>query len=181
MSGSYVCGAGGAPADALRVLTQLAHCCLGAVEGGPVDCSCWEPVYDRDQQAPDLAPEPGTRPAMCEDCAFRPDSPERTGDPNYSLSGEEGYGVLDLGPRETFWCHQGMRKPTAWRHATLGITVAASGDYYQPPLRERDAEVVPYKADGSPGDRCAGWAAHRRRDGAILAELVELVEQAAVE
>jgi len=170
----YVCGAGGPPPDALRTLTGLTGCCLGAAEGGPADCTCWEPIYDLEQQDPDTSQEPAQRAAMCEDCAYRPNSPERSGDPNYSLSGEEGYGVLDLGPSEVFWCHQGMRKPKAWRHP-LGITVEATGDFYAPPIRlDRERGIaVPYKADGSPGDRCAGWAAHRRSDGAMVAELAE--------
>lgn len=151
---SFLCGDGSAPADALRTLTLLRGCCYGAAEYGPDRCTCWEPIYDQEQEPADRAASPGTRSTMCDDCAYRPTSPEAQGDPNYSERPEPGAG--------TFWCHQGMRRPVAWRHPA-GITVEATGHFYEPPvLRGPDGEGVPYKADGSPGDRCAGWAAHAR-------------------
>lgn len=169
MSGGFVCGGASAPADALRTLTGLAHCCLGAAEGDPGDCTCWEPVYELDQQPLNLTMHPATRPKMCDDCAYRPTSPEAQGDPNYSERPELGAG--------TFWCHQGMRKPVAWRHP-LGITIEATGDFYEPPIRPfRGGEPVPYKADGSPGDRCAGWAAALRQDAATVGELAASVAE----
>lgn len=166
-----ICGAGGAPADALRTLTQLTGCCLGAAEGGPVGCTCWEPVYDLEQQPVDREAEPGTRSAMCADCAYRSTSPEAKGDPSYSPRPEHGDG--------TFWCHQGMRKPVAWRHP-LGITVEATGDFYDPPIHRSlsSGEPVPFRADGTPGERCAGWAAHRRDDNRLLADLAEQAGEA---
>lgn len=169
VSGGFVCGGGGAPADALRTLTQLAHCCIGAAEHGPGDCTCWEPEYELEQQTPDTSIEPTTRATMCADCAYRPDSPERSGDPNYQHSDEDGFSELAAG---VFWCHQGMRKPLRWRHPA-GISVEAIGDYYSPPLRERDGELVPFRADGTPGERCAGWAAHRRRESDMLADVMQ--------
>src|SRR4051794_15360348 len=61
---------------------RLAGCCDGAANLGPTFCTCWEPVYDTPRQA---APRTGlpteTRPLMCGDCAYRPGSPERRGDP----------------------------------------------------------------------------------------------------
>lgn len=166
----FVCGAGGAPDDALRVLVGLTTCCVGAVERGPSECTCWEIDYDLEQQPPQPG-APGTRSTMCADCAYRPDSPERSGDEDYV----HDFDTFDAG---TFFCHQGMRKPVRFRHP-LGITIDATGDFYKPPLRlDRDRdEAVPYKADGSPGDRCAGWAAHRRRADETVAELaLELAE-----
>lgn len=58
-----MCGSKGAPDEALRVLVGLASCCLGAAEGGPADCTCWEPVFDLVQVPPVEGLEPQTRPA----------------------------------------------------------------------------------------------------------------------
>jgi hypothetical protein len=146
---TFVCGREAAPPEALRVLVELRECCLDAIEGGPADCTCWEPVYEVDQAKPNLTLAPTTRTAMCADCAYRPDSPERQGDDRY----QDHLGD-DAAP---FWCHQGMRKPVAYRHPA-GITVEAEADHYAPPIHQG----VPRKADGTPGDRCAGWAAHHR-------------------
>lgn len=149
-----ICHGSEAPPQALRILTELATCCLGAVEYGPHRCTCWEPEYDVPQSLPRLDVEPATRAKMCADCAFRPDSPERTGDDRYQHSDEDPAGL------PSFWCHQGMRRPVRWRHPA-GITVDAETDGYEPPVMVRGGESVPYKADGSPGDRCAGWTAHQ--------------------
>lgn len=148
----------GPPAEVLRQLAQLAHCCLGAAENGPGSCSCWEPEYDLEQSAElrtDLEPVNAT--VMCGDCAYRPDSPERTGDPRYSQP---------PGTAHPFWCHAGMRKPLRWRHPA-GITVEATTDGYEPPIRDG----IPYRADGTPGARCAGWTA--RAEVARLRDLQE--------
>lgn len=156
----FICGSPEAPAHVIRLLAQLKECCLGAFEEGPQACTCWEPVYDHDQATPDETAVPTTRKSMCEDCAFAPGSPERSGDERYSHSDE------DLTTLDNFWCHQGMRKPIRWRHASLGIEVPADTDAYEPPRRilviDGEKVAVPYKADGSPGERCAGWAAHQR-------------------
>jgi hypothetical protein len=119
-------------------------------------CTCWVPEYDLEQTEPTAA-EPATRLVMCSKCAYKPTSPERSGDPSYELSDSE----LPAGD-VPFWCHEGMRKPLRWRHP-LGIVIEATGDYYDPPMILDGAQPVPYKADGTPGDRCAGWAALRRR------------------
>lgn len=149
---TFVCGGPAAPSQALRILTELRHCCMGSAEHGPADCTCWEPVYDLEQAEPDRSAEPATRAAMCADCAYRPDSPERQGDDRYRPN--------EATADAPFWCHQGLRKPIAWRHR-LGITVECDTDAYAPPV----IAGVPYKADGSPGERCAGWAAHHREQG----------------
>jgi hypothetical protein len=119
-------------------------CCLGALDEGPTGCTCWEPIYDLEQSvhAP-TAPE--TQPKMCHDCAFRANSPERRdGD---CLPGPGG---------APFWCHQGMRRVIKWRHP-LGMELPAGVGDYRPPIIDK----VPYRADGRPGLKCAGWAAQR--------------------
>jgi hypothetical protein len=156
---TFVCGGPSAPSEALRVLSRLTSCCEGAAYDGPTACTCWEAEYDAEQVPPDEAAEPVTRAEMCADCAFRPDSPERSGDDRYEHS--DG----DLAGLDHFWCHQGMRKPARWRHP-LGITVEADVDAYNPPRRVREVDgervAVPYKANGSPGDRCGGFDAWKR-------------------
>ena len=155
--------AGGAPGGALTVLTELIHCCAGAAQIGPGDCTCWEPIYDRDQAEPDEASAPVVG-AQCTDCAYRADSPERAGDERY-------VSIEDVPAGAPFFCHRGMRKPTAWRHPA-GITVEATGDFYDPPIIHRGRQGVPYKADGSAGDICAGWAARDREDAAVVASML---------
>lgn len=155
--------ASGAPSSALSVLVRMASCCYGAVEDGPSGCTCWTPVYDRDQATPDPTVAPKVR-EQCDDCAFRSDSPERTGDDRYVSTDDVPVG-------QPFWCHRGMRKPVAWRHPA-GIVVEVDGDFYEPPQRRVGRLGVPYKADGSPGDICAGWAARNREDAVFVAALL---------
>ncbi len=118
----------------------------------------WD-VYDLEQQpladggkVPDEIP---TRSKCCGDCAYRNGSPERTED------GEQEVDVLALAlrPPAEFWCHQGVRRAIAYRHPDGRETPAGVGDY-QPPQGPPDRPVV-WKADGTIGERCAGWAAHR--------------------
>ncbi len=136
------------------------YCCMGSAEYGFDRCTCWEPVYDLEQTEPNMASIELvgilTRTEMCGDCAFRPDSPERQGDGRYSHADDD-----ELRSLNHFWCHQGIRKPIAWRHPA-GITVDCDTDGYDPPLRTIGAETVPFKADGTPGDRCAGFAAYQK-------------------
>ena len=49
-------------------------CCDGSAIKGPQYCTCWEPVFDAEQQ-PVTEGEPGTQDAMCLDCAFKAGSP----------------------------------------------------------------------------------------------------------
>lgn len=138
-------------------------CCWGVVVYGPQRCTCWEPVYDLEQASPDpeaarwLAAgiEPSTRRRMCGDCAYRPGSPERSGDETYA--GDPEFLEHIAGAGERFWCHQGMRRPVLWRHPS-GIEIPGHPGAYRPPK----VGGVPYKADGTPGDLCAGWAARGR-------------------
>lgn len=154
---TFICGGGSAAPDAaLRALVGLADCCIGAITDGPAGCTCWEQEFDLEQAPPDTDLVPTTRDKMCDDCAYRPTSPERTGDEGYAFGDEE----LPSGP-VPFWCHQGIRKPLRYRHR-LGIVVEATGDHYAPPEVTIDGAGVPFRADGTPAQRCAGWAAMSR-------------------
>lgn len=157
-----ICTGQDAPPAVIRVLAELGSCCLGAAEEGPGGCSCWEPVYDLEQSTPIKVIVPGQRAEMCADCAYRPDSPERTGDDRHACSDD---GELDDIARSDnpFWCHQGLRKPISFRHATLGVVVPADADAYDPPMRIIDGRKIPIKADGTAGDRCAGWLARKHQ------------------
>jgi hypothetical protein len=128
-------------------------CCYGAING-PQACTCWRPVHDT-EQAPLACGDLGLRDRMCQDCAYRPRSPERCGEPGYQGTGGELDEFILTG--ELFICHQGMRRVAKWVHPSGAEVPAHPGDY-QPPF---DAMGRPYKADGTPGDLCAGWAARR--------------------
>lgn len=131
-------------------------CCDGAAYYGPERCTCWVPVYDLDQQPPRTSEPSGAQPKMCVDCAYRPSSPERSGDPQAAADTDELHRIVEAG--EPFWCHQGMRRPTLYRHpsgaeyVTPGAALA-----YTPPV----VDAVPYQADGTPGLLCGGWIALR--------------------
>ena len=159
---NYLCGDGHDNAPVMRVLVGLQHCCLGAVEDGPTGCTCWVPEYDLEQQPIDGLSVPGQRDDMCDDCAYRPGSPERQGDERHTCSDP---GELDDIARgdNPFWCHQGLRKPVAYRHGTLGIVVPADTDAYDPPFVHIGQQRIPVKADGTAGDRCAGWLARKQQ------------------
>ena len=133
-------------------------CCAGSAAGGMDYCTCWEPVYECEQAAPDVAALDGqtidTLPAQaspCHDCAFRPGSPE--------LSTEfEAETLRDLAAREEpFWCHRGMRRPVNYVHPELG-EMPGDPDDWQPP----QVGHVAFQADGTPALLCAGWKAQRR-------------------
>lgn len=130
-------------------------CCIGSAAMGPQYCTCWEQVYDLEQQ--EIRPgEPGTRKALCADCAYRPGSPERSGDERYN--GDEEFLAAIVQTGEKFWCHQGLRRVVKLRHPSCA-EVAIETDHYDPPKDD----AIPFKADGTPGDLCAGWAAQRAR------------------
>lgn len=127
-------------------------CCMGSAAMGASKCTCWVPVYDTEQADPCQGP-PAVRSKMCGDCAFRDGSPERTGDERYANS-EEG-DIEDLvASGDPFYCHQGMRRVVRLVHPT-GVTVEMMPGSYKPPKH--------CKADGSPGDICAGWRAAREK------------------
>jgi hypothetical protein len=133
-------------------------CCMGSAACGPGGCTCWEREHDIDQTVPDTTAVPATREEMCTDCAFRPDSPERSGEVNAAYD----QGDLDriVYGHDEFWCHQGMRLVLGQRHPAGVFVAQPEGEKlaYDPPI----INGVPYKADGSPGERCAGLVARRR-------------------
>lgn len=129
-------------------------CCYGAAHLGAGGCTCWTPVYDLDQSDP-VPAAPQVRDQMCGDCAYRPGSPEKQGDPGHA-GDPESLETLAYGDTP-FWCHDGMRRPVVLRHPS-GAEVPGHSAAYAPPVVEK----VPYRADGQPGLMCAGWAARRR-------------------
>lgn len=129
-------------------------CCEGAASMGPGRCTCWEPVYDLDQQEPRTQEPAGVRPEMCVDCAYRPGSPERRGEEDYKGDQDLLDALVVTG--RPFWCHQGVRRPVKYRHP-CGMEIEGHPAEYRPPL----VAGRPYKADGSPSDLCGGWAARR--------------------
>jgi NAD-dependent dihydropyrimidine dehydrogenase PreA subunit len=138
-------------------------CCIGAAVYGPQRCTCWEPVFDLEQQEPTRGLPVTIRPEMCHDCAFRKGSPE--------LSDEvEREDLLGMSDQALFFCHQGIRRPLEHRHPS-GITIPGVGRDYQPPI----VGFRPYKADGTPADICAGYARRHGPDGYL--RLLQLVEE----
>lgn len=127
-------------------------CCMGSAVYGPDHCTCWEPVFEQVQAPPRTDEEPTTREKCCDDCAYRNGSPEREDD--YE---EEFLRDLSGDARHVFWCHTGFRRPIEYRHPD-GRTRPGDPADYQPAV----VGGVGYQADGSPGERCAGWAAYRR-------------------
>jgi hypothetical protein len=138
-------------------------CCWGAIMRGPDGCTCWTPIFDTEQAQPDeqtvkllaAGVQPVTRQRPCGDCAYRPDSPERRGDDG--VTGDQELLDRIAATGERFWCHQGIRRPIAWRHPS-GAEIGGSDADYRPPI----VDGIPYRADGSPAEVCAGWAARRR-------------------
>jgi hypothetical protein len=122
---------------------------------GPQACTCWSPIYDLKQQRT-IAPgqKPRVRSTPCLDCAYRGNSPERRGDPAYAGDADELERLVQAG--EPFYCHQGIRRPVRYRHPS-GAEVAGHAASYDPPI----VNGVPYRADGTPADLCAGWSARR--------------------
>lgn len=131
-------------------------CCMAAVNLGHQWCTCWEPVFDVEQAAPVTELTPGCQPTMCGDCAYRPKSPERQGDPDAASHTDDLMHLVVTGT--AFWCHEGIRRPTHWRHPS-GATVPGAPNDYKPEIVNR----VPYQADGTPALLCGGWAALRRK------------------
>jgi len=142
-------------------------CCMGVIHHGPKGCTCWQPVYDVDQAEPDpdtfrlleLGCTASPRAGMCADCAYRPGSPEKRGDPGYSADAEQLEHLAAAGI--PFWCHDGMRRPVRWRHPS-GREIDASAQNYLPPQVVVGRQRVPVRTNGQPGLLCAGWDARRR-------------------
>jgi hypothetical protein len=140
-----------------------ACCCWGAVLNDEWGCTCWVAEYDIEQAPPRPPTGPGwagAAEAMCDDCAFRKGSPERA----EAYTEETLLGLAEAG--KPFWCHTGMRRPARWRHPD-GRVIDGSTDDWQPPI---DGAGIPYRADGSPGLLCAGWAARAGRAAVTRAD-----------
>ena len=145
-------------------------CCYGAMVDGPGHCTCWRPEYDLTQVDPDLLSaqllaagiQPVTRDLMCADCAYRPGSPEKSGAKDHAGDPDQ---LDDIAASSRFWCHQGIRRPARWRHPS-GAVIDGHPAAYDPPI----VAGVPYRADGTPAELCAGWAARRRAIDAAVAE-----------
>ncbi len=147
-------GLAATPDHVIVTLAKLLECCEGTRTQGATACTCWRIVYDLDQQPLDVGAEPETRERMCVDCAYRPGSPERAGDPSYRADADE---LERIAACDRFWCHEGIRKPVRWRHPA-GIEIDGHPGGYDPPI----VDCVPYRADGRPAGLCAGWDARRR-------------------
>lgn len=155
-------------------------CCYSKIEYGPERCTCWEPVFDMEQAEPvtervgmvageiparggqsahprlcDLHETPTrsvtVRSKCCHDCAYRAGSPERDG--GFT---EEALLALPAQAHRVFACHQGMVRVIRWTHP-CGVEVPAGEGDYRPPV----IDGVAFKADGTPAELCAGWAALR--------------------
>ena len=132
-------------------------CCMASAVWGPDRCTCWTRRHDHDQATPIIGLAVAARDSMCSGCAFKPRSPERTGDNRYQFSDEDDRLDLIAG-NQPFYCHEGMRRVTAFDHP-CGVTVPVDGDHYDPPT----VDGIPFKSDGTPADVCAGWTtAHDR-------------------
>ena len=133
-------------------------CCYGAALNGKDRCTCWEPVYDVEQQVlrPGM-PLPPIPVRMCADCAYRPNSPERSGEEGYAADREMLDDLVSSG--EPFLCHRGMRLPAKWVHPS-GAEIAGHPAGYDPPF----LDGIPYKSDGTPGEICAGWLLRRVKE-----------------
>jgi hypothetical protein len=155
---TFVCGSG--PGfEWPDVGNDEVPCCVGSTLDGPAGCTCWVEVYDLDQA--DITPDaPGLRATPCEDCAYRGGSPERQGADH--VAGDADALAVIVARNRPFFCHQGMRRPVAYRHPT-GVTFTPPGPALTAAYRPPQHAGVPYKTDGTPGDLCAGWAAARLR------------------
>lgn len=128
-------------------------CCDGGVYSDGEACTRWEAILRPEpaEQGGQAGPSPLRR-LLCHDCAYRPDSPERT-----ASDGDLPDSYLD----RPFYCHDGMPRAVGYTHPDLpGLCLRAdafeslSGDYQPLIVGGR-----PVRADGRPGIICAGWAA----------------------
>lgn len=135
-------------------------CCMGVAVNGPGGCTCWEPVYDIDIQVPHDGTMPVEATSMCHDCAYRKNSPERTGAVGYAGDEEELEHIVLTGKK--FYCHQGVRKVTHYRHPS-GMVIEAHPADYAWKIVKQNGEEFPIKADGSPVEICGGWCKMRKK------------------
>lgn len=133
-------------------------CCMGYALDGPGGCTCWEPIFDLEQQPVQEHLPVKERGSMCHDCAFRKDSPERTGADGYGADQETLDDLVWSGRQ--FLCHQGSRRVLMYRHPG-GMEINAHPADYDPPQCRNTQRA--FKADGTPQDICAGWSKMRRK------------------
>lgn len=132
-------------------------CCYGAAIYGPARCTCWTPEYDRPQSDATDAAAPEII-KCCGDCAYRADSPERSGVSGYACSAEAEGELPDVARGGFFFCHQGMRRVVAYVHSETGFRADIDhGDDYAPGSHEGR----PILANGDYAPLCAGFAASR--------------------
>lgn len=140
-------------------------CCSASSYRDFSACTCWRPVYEPGEQADpvgDLTPQ--VRPAgMCGDCAYRPGSPEKLGDPEHRGDATELEMLAESG--RPFHCHDSMRRIVRWVHPS-GAEIPGHDAAYVPPI----IEGVPIKTDGTAAFLCAGWHARRRAIVAAVAK-----------
>src|SRR5579871_4574369 len=139
-------------------VTNGIPCCMGYAAGGPGHCTCWEPIYDQEQQPFNPEAVVTSRDSMCHDCAYRKGSPERTGEDGYA--GDEDMLEHAVYSGTPFWCHQGVRKIVAYRHPT-GAEIPAHAAAYGWLIKTINGRATPLKADGTPADICGGWCKKR--------------------
>jgi len=140
-------------------------CCEGYAAYDHSRCTCWEPVYDQEQQPYVEDSKPVARKSPCHDCAYRKGSPERSGEKGYRGDEDELNHIAATG--QEFWCHQGMRRPIAYRHPS-GMQVPSHPAAYAPEIIVIEGKPTPLKADGTPACICGGWSGKRK---ALLAEV----------
>jgi hypothetical protein len=135
-------------------------CCVGNDVYGPERCTCWVPVFDLEQstELQEIASplDCDERDKLCGDCAFRPDSPERSD--NDGFTEDTLFDMTRSGGRQMFFCHQGVRRAIRYEHPDGRVIEAGPGDY-QPVY----TGPVPHRADGRAGEVCAGYALHVRK------------------
>lgn len=148
---------------------MLAHadrvCCMGAAARGVEWCTCWRAVPDEVQCAPQLGAAIPLRDKMCDDCAFRPDSPEMQGHDDRIMPGPNGMRVRELKASPAkgipFFCHKGFMTSSVARHEITGEE--RPHGRYIPPIIEVDGTKIPFGVDGQPSAVCGGWLHLRRQ------------------
>lgn len=141
---------------------ETADCCEGAREHGTLYCTCWEPVFDVDQAEPEQGPS-ALRSRCCQDCAFKPDSPEANVD--YHPTDRDELMANARAGGERFLCHNGMRRILSWRHPDGREVEAVPGDYAPTMVGWHGA-----KADGSPAEVCGGYGGYHPTASGVYRE-----------
>lgn len=141
-------------------------CCDGVAWHGSLNggdgCTCWEPIYDREQAELISGLEAQARATPCDTCACRSLAETLPDGSPVPWDLENAYGDMLNNARRgrPFYCHKGMRKLIGYRHPQLGQTHVDDPDACaEPPF----VDGVPYDADGRPSPLCAAWVGEARR------------------